>query len=392
MLKTERRAEIPLYTNQYVQSSSREAIGLQHLESSKPHTYLTGVREVVKWNQFIQGENLGMEQTVKGGAGKSGKFPGVGPTFSFRKQELQTIFYNLQCNSANKHWMTKNLGVRDPQELPNNGYSALAMAKATERTLRENENWAKIFTNQISGRIKRAVMRKLSSKELENWVRPKLYLSHLAISNQKASSTPMIKDSNPSQIHKGMLPNFVVAKGPDLYIGHLLGALLLKWGEREILLLGDIREMYNSIHIEKVEQHCHRFLSRDLEERLPDTCIIQRVSMGDCPAAAISTEAIYKTAELFESQFSYVACLLQESTYVDDIIDSVETIDEALQLAKDTTHVVKKAGLVIKHWNFGGEAAPRVNVDSVAGSAAVPAHTIQALRVGWNPVKDKLAF
>jgi len=106
------------------------------------------------------------------------------------------------------------------------------MPKATERTLRENENWAKIFTNQISDRIKRAVMRKLSSEELENWVSPKLYLPHLAISNPKASSTPVIEVFNPSQIHKGMLPNSVVAKGPDSYIGHLLGALL-KWGERE---------------------------------------------------------------------------------------------------------------------------------------------------------------
>jgi len=101
--------------------------------------------------------------------------------------------------------------------------------------------------------------------------------------------------------------------------------------------------------------------------------------MGNCSTTAISPEAIYKTVELFGSQFPYVACFLKESTYVDDIIDSAETIDEALQLAKDTTHVVKEAGLVIKHWNFGGEAAPSVNVDSVADSAAVPAHTIQAL-------------
>jgi len=81
--------------------------------------------------------------------------------------------------------------------------------------------------------------------------------------------------------------------------------------EREIVLEGDIRKMYNSIHIEKVEQHCHRFLWRDLEERPPDTYIIQRVSMGDRPAAANNTEAIYKTAELFESQFPYVARLLK---------------------------------------------------------------------------------
>jgi len=79
--------------------------------------------------------------------------------------------------------------------------------------------------------------------------------------------------------------------------------------------------MYNSIYIEKVEQHRHRFLWRDLE-RPPDTYIIQKGSMGNCPAAVISTEAIYKTAELYEGQFTNLTRLLKESN---DIIDSVET-------------------------------------------------------------------
>jgi len=107
--------------------------------------------------------------------------------------------------------VTKNLWVKDIQDLSNNNYSALTTPKATERTLRENENWAKIFTDQIRDRVKRAVMRSLSSEELENWGRSKLYLSHLAVSNPKASSTPVIKVFNPSQIHKGNLPNAVLA-------------------------------------------------------------------------------------------------------------------------------------------------------------------------------------
>jgi len=75
-----------------VVEKSNEALALQHLEFSKSHTYLTGMREVVKWDQLIQGASLGTEQTVKGDASKFGKFPGVWFTFSFKEQELQTIF------------------------------------------------------------------------------------------------------------------------------------------------------------------------------------------------------------------------------------------------------------------------------------------------------------
>ncbi|KAF6041600.1 hypothetical protein EB796_000113 [Bugula neritina] len=56
--------------SQVVEKSS-EALGLQHLESSKPHTYLTDVREAIEWNQLIQGESLGTEQTVKDASDKA---------------------------------------------------------------------------------------------------------------------------------------------------------------------------------------------------------------------------------------------------------------------------------------------------------------------------------
>ena len=66
--------------------------------------------------------------------------------------------------------------------------------------------------------------------------------------------------------------------------------------------MADSRKMFNSIFIEPTEQHCHRFLWRGLKtENEPDTYIIQRVNMGDKPAGATSSEALYKTASLFSA-------------------------------------------------------------------------------------------
>ena len=63
-------------------------------------------------------------------------------------------------------------------------------------------------------------------------------------------------------------------------------------------LVGDIRKMYNSIHFNPTEQHCNRFLRRDLKSREQDIYAITRVNMGDRPAASISTEAIDMTADM----------------------------------------------------------------------------------------------
>ena len=58
--------------------------------------------------------------------------------------------------------------------------------------------------------------------------------------------------------------------------------------------MGDIRKMFRSIHLKALEQHCHWLLWRDLQtDQKPDVYIMTRVNMGDTPAPAISTEAVY---------------------------------------------------------------------------------------------------
>ncbi len=78
------------------------------------------------------------------------------------------------------------------------------------------------------------------------------------------------------------------------------------------------------------------------EHRLPDTYIIQRVNMGDKPAPAISTEAVYKTVELFREDSPPAADVIKYSSYVDDLIDSRPSKPDALKIAKETKEILAK--------------------------------------------------
>ena len=49
-------------------------------------------------------------------------------------------------------------------------------------------------------------------------------------------------------------------------------------------------------------------------EREPDIYVMERVNMGDSPAPAISTEAVYQTAALFEDESPEAAELLRKSS------------------------------------------------------------------------------
>lgn len=358
---------------------------------------------------FICGEEIGTEITPRCGSCRCGKCPTVGHTYSFNEeQELKMIQENLEYDSVKQCWVTSYPWLVDPGTLPNNYGSALATLKNTERTLSKDERWADTYLKQMEDMVERGVARKLSQKELQEWNGPKFYISHLAVVNTRSHSTPVRIVFNSSQVCQGMSLNSCLAKGPDCYMNNMIG-ILLRWREEQVALVGDIRKMFHSIHLKPLEQHCHRFLWRDLEtDQEPDVYVMTRVNMGDTPAPAISTEAVYKTADMFEADSPKAANLLKRSSYVDDLIDSQPSPPEALKIARETEDMLGKGGFVVKCWQFSGEPSPRTGkMLSVSDDTIVEpdgterTHTnmlkgsesnLRVLGLGWNPVEDTVVF
>ena len=220
---------------------------------------------------------------------------------------------NLEYDSVKQCRVTSNPWLLDPGTLANNYGNAFATLKNTERTLGKDERWAESYQKQMKDMMERGVARKLSHKELQEWSCPKFYISHLAVINTRSHSPPVQIVFNSSQVCQGMSLKSCLAKGPDSYMNNLIG-ILLRWREEQVALVGDIRKMCHSIHLKPLEQHCHMFLKRDLEtDREPDLYVMTRVNMGDIPAPAISTEAVYKTEDMFETESPKDANLLKRS-------------------------------------------------------------------------------
>ena len=191
-------------------------------------------------------------------------------------------------------------------------------------------------------------------------------------------------------------------------MNNLLG-ILLRRREEQVALVGDIRKMFNSVYLKPLDQHCHRFLWRSLKtDEAPGVYVMTRVSMGDTLAPAISTEAIYKTADMFESDSPKAATPLKRSSYVDDSIDSEPNKSEALEVARETENVLVKGGFAVECWQFSQESGThngselRGENDKVTTpSGSVHMHTnmkkgtrdtLRVLGVGWNPVQDTVVF
>ena len=149
-------------------------------------------------------------------------------------------------------------------------------------------------------------------------------------------------------------------------------------------MMGDIKKMYPSVKIETVEQHTHRFLWRDMDtDRDSDTFIVQTVSFGDKPAGTIATVALRKTADMSEKDFPEAAKIVKNNSYMDDILDSVNTKAKAYQMTKE----IETGAFEMKSWILSGEVTSRTDVH-----IEVPTEQQKALGTVWNPGNDCFHF
>ena len=327
--------------------------------------------------KFIEGEELATQVQPICGACKCGKCPQPGHSYSFEEErQLRIIQNNLRYDEVNQHWITSYPWKIDPQTLPNNKNAVHSCLQRLMKKLRKNPDLAETYNQQILDMVERGVARNLTTEEEAQYEGPCFYINHLGVPNPKSTTTPYRIVFNSSQKFKGISLNDSLYKGPDAYINNQLG-VLLRWREENIGIAGDVKKMYNAVFLEPIEQQCHRFLwSKPDNPSEPSTYVITRVNMGDRPAGAIATEALYKTAEMFSSVNREAAEFIKNGSYVDDLINSVKSLEVAKALTSDTEKILAKGNFNIKFWIYSGQES----------------ESVQILGVTWKPKSDTIIY
>ena len=85
------------------------------------------------------------------------------------------------------------------------------------------------------------------------------------------------------------------------------------------------------------------------------------------------------TAERFKEDSSEAADLIKKSTYVDDLIDSRASLNDAVNVAGKAEEMPKKGGFAVKCRQISGEEKPRVSLISKANSENSSQETSKSL-------------
>ena len=119
--------------------------------------------------------------------------------------------------------------------------------------------------------------------------------------------------------------------------------------------------------------------------KTPDIYVITAVNIGDRPSGTIATVALRKTAIVGSKVYPKAAEVVLESTYVDDIVNSVSSKDEADGITKDICSLLQPGNFHIKGWNISGETDSALNLCDNNIDEKV-------LGLSWHPELDLIKF
>ena len=334
---------------------------------------------------FLDRESLGTRCYPKCGNCQCKKCPIGTNNYTIEEgRELKMIEEGLKYDPFRKEWTAHYPWKKNPAQLLNNFRAVFGRLKSTEKRLQKaGDEYAETYHKQIVDMIERNVARKLSTEEIEN-AEVVQYIPHHEVL-KPSKSTPIRIVFNSSAKFMGQSLNDYWAKGPcmmnDLY------SILLRFRQYCVGIAGDLKKMYNTIKLSERDQGVHRFLWRDLDSRAePDHYCLTTVTFGDRPSAAIAATALKKTAEMSKEEVPKVNQLVERDSFVDDLITSTKTSDEADQLMEDAERALEKGGFKVKEWIVSGSTRIH-NINDVTSYGGE-----KVLGMLWNPEEDSFRF
>ena len=262
---------------------------------------------------------------------------------------LQKVKNSLKFNG--KRYELAMPWKQDKPELPNNYSMAVRRLCGTEKRLMKNPEAGSAYSEIINTYVQKGYIRKvLTSEEApkEKW-----YLPHFAVFRPDKATTKTRIVFDATAKYEGISLNDTIHQGSlqrDLF------NVLLRFRRYPVALVCDIAKMYLQIEIAPEDRSYHRFLWRNLDQKLaPDEYEFNRVVFGVNSSPFQAQLVSQEHAAKHKEEFPMAAETVLESTYMDDNMDSVPNDSSGVELYKQLSGLWGKAGMHARKWLSNSE-------------------------------------
>ena len=271
---------------------------------------------------------------------------------------------------------------------PNNYFIAANRLKSLLKNIAKRDLTSR-YNEEIQKLLDQGYAEKVPSGGSEEAPNKTWYLPHHAVVTEKKPGKVRVVFDCASKF-QGESLNDKAFQGPDL-INKLIN-VLLRFREKSIAVMGDVEAMYNQVRIPIADRDALRFLWVDTQGSIVEYRMTTHL-FGGIWCAASSTFALRKVVQ--GSQVDpEVKRVVLNSFYVDDMLDSVDHVDEALKVVFDTQSTLSQGGFnLTKFISSSPEVLNKIPEEHRAKEVKVFSGTVQskALGIHWD-VKDDVFY
>lgn len=232
--------------------------------------------------------------------------------------------------------------------LPNSKPMALRRFRCLESRLKKNPTLDVKMRSTIASYLEKGYIRKLSDEEINKTEKHVWYLPIFPVFNPNKPGKVRIVWDAAAKVGGVSLNSFLL-KGPDQL--NSLNSVLLKFRQHRVAVCGDIREMFHQILISKTDQNCQRFFWRyESMDAEPSVYVMQVMTFGACCSPSCAQYVKNLNANQYAGQYPRASEAIHRNHYVDDMLVSVETEEEAIKLAQEVRFIHSQAGFEIRNW------------------------------------------
>ncbi|XP_017468636.1 PREDICTED: uncharacterized protein LOC108360729 [Rhagoletis zephyria] len=276
--------------------------------------------------------------------------------------------------------------------LPDSLPSALRRAKCLQAKLAREPELAEIVSSKIAAYVANGYAKPLDDGALSEkgcW-----YLPIFPVRNpNKPQKVRIVWDAAAST--KGVSLNSMLLTGPDQLT--CLVSVLRRFRQKAVAVSGDIQEMFHQVRIRSLDQNYQRFLWFESGYVKPSVFVMTVMTFGATCSPSSAQYVKNLNAEEFRSSHPRAVECIVDNHYVDDMLDSVDTEEEAIRLARDVSFVHEKGGFHIRNWHSNSEKVLRaLKTNNMEGEVSLnsdeemPAEKV--LGLWWVTQEDCFTF
>ncbi|XP_065095610.1 uncharacterized protein LOC135717448 [Ochlerotatus camptorhynchus] len=261
-----------------------------------------------------------------------------------------------------------------------------------DRRMQRDKEFSETVMVKMSEYVAKGYVRKLTEDELNAHRSQEWYLPVFPVVNpNKPSKVRLVWDAAAPAY--GVSLNSLLLKGPDLLTSLL--AVLVQFREFRIAICGDIREMYLQVLLKQDVRLC--FFWKDNQVNAdPSVYIMTVLPFGVSCAPSIAQYVKNTNAQRFEKDHPTAVRAIVDQHYVDDMLASVESEQEAIDLARNVKKIHAEAGFEMRSWISNSpavlEALHERTTEEKDLNMGEGLTTEKVLGMWWNTATDCFTF